>query len=54
MRLGFDAEPDALYIGAGEGRVEQTRELAEPGFGASMDADGEGNVLGLNFLSPKV
>jgi hypothetical protein len=40
MRLEFDAESGALYIGAREGRVEQTLDLAEPGFGAPMDVDG--------------
>jgi uncharacterized protein YuzE len=48
MRLEFDAESGALYIRVQEGRVEQTLDLAEPGFGAFMDADGEGNLLGLN------
>jgi hypothetical protein len=28
-------------------------DLAEPRFGASMDADGEGNVLGVEVLSLK-
>jgi hypothetical protein len=30
MRLEFDAESGALYIGVREGRVEQTLDLAEP------------------------
>ena len=40
MRLEFDAESGALYIGVREGRAEQTLDLAEPGFGAPMDVDG--------------
>jgi hypothetical protein len=39
MRLEFDAESGALYIGVRAG-VEQTLDLAEPGFGAPMDVDG--------------
>ena len=53
MRLEFDAESGALYIAVCEGRVEQTFDLAEPGLGASMDVDGEGNVLGLRFSQQK-
>ena len=30
MRLEFDAESGALYIGVREGRVEQTLDFAEP------------------------
>jgi len=48
MRLELDAESGALYIGVREGMVEQTLDLAESGFGACIDGDGEGNVLGLN------
>ena len=51
MRLEFDPESGALYIRVREGEVEETLELAEPGFGAYMDVDREGNVLGLEFLS---
>ena len=40
MRLEFDAESGALYIGVHEGRVEGISDLAEPGFGAPMDVDG--------------
>ncbi len=51
MRLEFDPESGALYIHVREGDVEETLDLAEPGFGAHMDVDREGNVLGLEFLS---
>ena len=43
----------SIRMGVREGgTVEQTLDLAEPGFSAS-DADGEGNVLGVEFLSLK-
>ncbi len=51
MRLEFDPEPGALYIHVREGDVENTLDLAEPGFGAHVDVDREGNVLGLELLS---
>ncbi len=51
MRLQFNLESSALYILDGE--VEETRDLAEPGFSAHVNVDGEGNVLGLEFLSLK-
>lgn len=35
------------------GEVEETRDLAEPGFSAHVNVDGEGYVLGLEFLSLK-
>ena len=41
----------ALYIHVHDGDVEQTLGLAEPGMGAHVDVDREGNVLGLEFLS---
>ena len=51
MTLEFDTESGALYMCVREGRVGQTLDLAEPGFDAFMDVDGEGNVLGVEFLS---
>ena len=51
MGLQFNLESSALYIR--EGEVEETRDLAEPGFSAPVNVDGEGNVLGLEFLSLK-
>ena len=51
MRLEFDPESGALYIHVREGDAEETLAVAEPGFGAHVDVDREGNVLGLEFLS---
>jgi len=51
MTLEFDPESGALYIHVREGDVEGTLAVAEPGFGAHVDVDREGNVLGLEFLS---
>jgi uncharacterized protein YuzE len=51
MRLEFDPESGALYIRVREGDVEQTLDLADPGFGAHVDVDREGNILELEFLS---
>ena len=51
MRLEFDHDSGALYIHVRESDVEETLDLAEPGFGAHVDIDREGNVLGLEFLS---
>jgi uncharacterized protein YuzE len=53
MRLEFDTESGALYIGVYEGRVEQTLDPRRAGACASMDADGEGNVFGVEFTSLK-
>jgi uncharacterized protein YuzE len=46
MRLKYDLESGALYIHIREGEMEETLDLAEPGFGAHMDVDREGNVWG--------
>jgi uncharacterized protein YuzE len=51
VKLEYDPESGALYIGFHDGEIEQTIDLAEPGFGAHMDIDHEGNVLGVEFLS---
>ncbi len=51
MRLTFDPESSAFSIRVRSGEYEETLPLAEPGFGASVDIDREGNVLGLEFLS---
>jgi len=48
MRLEFDPESGALYIHVRQGHVEETLDLAEPGFGAHVDVDregGQGNLL---------
>ena len=51
MRLEFDPDSGALYIHVREGGIEETLDLTEPRFGAHVDVDHEGNVLGLEFLS---
>ncbi len=51
MRFEFDPESGALYVRVREGQIEQTLDLAEPGFGAHLDIDREGNVIGVEFLS---
>ena len=51
MRLELDPESGALYIHVREGEIEETLDSAEPGIGAHVDVDREGNVLGLEFLS---
>jgi uncharacterized protein YuzE len=51
MRLEFDPESGALYIHIREGKIEETLDIAEPGFGTHVAVDREGNILGLEFLS---
>jgi uncharacterized protein YuzE len=51
MRFEFDPESGALYVRVREGQIEETLDLAEPGFGAHLDIDREGNVIGVEFLS---
>ena len=51
MRFEFDPEGGALYVRVRDGEVAETLEMAEPGFGAYLDIDREGNVLGVEFLS---
>ena len=51
MRFEHDPESGALYVRVREGEIAETLDLAEPGFGASMDIDRDGNVLGVEFLS---
>ncbi|QIN77193.1 DUF2283 domain-containing protein [Rubrobacter marinus] len=51
MRFEHDSQSGALYIRVREGEIEETLDLAEPGFGAHVDIDREGNVLGIEFLS---
>lgn len=46
-----DPESGALYIRLREGRYRETLPLGEPGFGAGVDVDDEGHVLGVEFLS---
>lgn len=51
MRFEHDSESGAWYVRLREGEIEETIPLAEPGFGASVDVDREGYVLGVEFLS---
>lgn len=53
MRLTYDKESGALYFKVREGRYSETLPLAEPGFGASLDLDEDGYVLGAEFLSTR-
>ena len=50
-RFEYDPESGAFYIRVGEGEYHETIPLEEPGFGAGVDVDAEGNVLGFEFLS---
>ncbi len=50
-RFEHDPESGAWYVRLKEGEMEETIPLAEPGFGASVDVDREGYVLGVEFLS---
>jgi uncharacterized protein YuzE len=51
MRFEFDPESGALYIRIREGEIEEILELGEPGFGAYLDIDRDGNVMGAELLS---
>jgi uncharacterized protein YuzE len=50
-RITHDPLSGAFYVRLREGTYSETVPLAEPGFGAGVDVDDEGNVLGLEFLS---
>lgn len=50
-RFEHDPESGALYLRVREGEYHETIPLVEPGFGAGVDVDAEGNVLGFEFLS---
>lgn len=47
----YDRESGAFYIRVREGEYSETMDLVDPGFGAYVDLDVEGNVLGFEFLS---
>ena len=49
--ITYDSESGALYLKVREGVYSETVELAEPGFGAGLDIDEDGRVLGVEFLS---
>lgn len=51
IRFEHDPKSGAWYVRLREGKIEETVDLAEPGFGAHLDVDCEGNVLGVEFLS---
>ncbi len=50
-RFEHDSESGALYIRLREGEYRETVPLVEPGYGAGLDVDAEGNILGVEFLS---
>jgi uncharacterized protein YuzE len=50
-RFEHDHQSGAFYIGLREGKYQETIPFAEPGFGAGVDVDSDGNVLGFEFLS---
>lgn len=47
----YDRESGAFYIRVREGEYSETMDLVDPGFGAYVDLDVVGNVLGFEFLS---
>lgn len=47
----YDPESGAIYVRLLAGEIVETVPLAEPGFGAAVDVDHEGHVLGVEFLS---
>ena len=50
-RFEHDPESGAFYIRVRDGDYHETISLGEPGLGAGVDVDAEGNVLGFEFLS---
>ena len=50
-RLEHDPESGAFYIRVRNGEYHETIPLEGSGFGAGVDVDAEGNVLGFEFLS---
>lgn len=51
-RITHDPESGAFYVRLREGTYNETVPLGDdPGLGAGVDVDEEGNVLGLEFLS---
>ncbi len=50
-RFEHDPRSGAFYIHVRDGEYHETIPLVEPGFGAGVDVDAEGNVLGFEFLS---
>lgn len=50
-RFDYDQQSGAFYIRVREGEYSETIPLVEIGFGAGVDVDAEGSVLGFEFLS---
>jgi uncharacterized protein YuzE len=50
MRFEFDPESGAIYVRIRDGEIAEMLEIADPSFGAYLDVDQEGNVLGVTFL----
>lgn len=50
-RFEHDPRSGAFYVRVRDGEYRETLPLAEPGFGAGVDVDADGNVLGVEFLS---
>jgi uncharacterized protein YuzE len=50
-RITHDPESGAFYVRVREGEYSETVPLGEPGLGAGVDVDADGNVLGMEFLS---
>ena len=51
MKIKFDKESGAFYLTIRDGEYSETLDLIDPGFGAYVDIDAKGNVLGVEFLS---
>jgi uncharacterized protein YuzE len=51
MQIRYDKVSGAYYLKIREGRYSETIPLLEPGFGAGLDIDPDGYVLGVEFLS---
>ena len=51
MDTQFRFDEGILYIKLRDGEYDESLDLAEPGFGAYMHIDRDGNVLALEFLS---
>jgi len=50
-RFEHDPESGAIYVRVRDGEYHETIPLGETGFGAGVDVDAQGNVLGVEFLS---
>jgi uncharacterized protein YuzE len=50
-RFEHDPQSGAFYVRLRSGKYHETVPLGEPGFGAGVDVDDQGTVLGVEFLS---